>query len=88
MNCNAMQYNLTDQITFLFPDLDSGLPHDKVKEFAHVSSDRIFEHEDHGPVESVKASVGFIQTEVTKIAQAIQDGEYDISTVSSTEEKV
>jgi len=69
-------------------DLDTGLPHDKIKEFAHVSSDRIYEHEDHGPVESLKASVGFIQTEVTKIAQAMQDGEYDISTLSSTEEKV
>jgi hypothetical protein len=65
-----------------------GLPHDKVKEFAHVSSDRIFEHEDRSPVESLKSSVDFIQTEVTKIAQAMQDGEYDINTSSSTEEKV
>lgn len=71
-----------------FSDLDTGLPHDKIKEFAHVSSDRAYEHEDHGPVESLKASVGFIQTEVTKIAQAMQDGEYDFSTLSSTEEKV
>jgi hypothetical protein len=71
-----------------FSDLDTGLPHDKIKEFAHVSSDRTYEHEDHGPVESLKASVGFIQTEVTKTAQAMQDGEYDISALSSTEEKV
>jgi hypothetical protein len=59
-----------------------------VKEFAHVSSDRIFEHEDRGPVESLKMSVGFIQTEVAKIAQAMQDGEYDVNTSTSTEEKV
>jgi dynactin 1 len=69
-------------------DLDLGLPHDKVKEFAHVSSDKIFEHEDRGPVESLKTSVGFIQTEVARIAHAVQDGEYDINTSSSTEEKV
>jgi dynactin 1 len=68
-------------------DLDTGLPHDKVKEFAHASSDRIFEHEDRGPVESLKMSVGFIQTEVAKIAQAMQDGEYDINT-SNFDEKV
>ncbi|XP_021939301.1 LOW QUALITY PROTEIN: dynactin subunit 1-like [Zootermopsis nevadensis] len=68
-------------------DLDVGLPHDKVKEFAHVSSDRIFEHEDCGPVESLKTSIDFIQTGVAKIAQAMQDGEYDINTNSSTEEK-
>jgi hypothetical protein len=65
-----------------------GLPHDKVKEFAHVSSDRIFEHEEHGPVENLKISVGFIQAEVAKIAQAMQEGEYDRNTSSSTEEKV
>lgn len=88
MNCIAMQLNLKYQITFFFSDLDTGLPHDKIKEFAHVSSDKIYEHEDHGPVESLKASVAFIQTKVTKIAQAMQDGEYDISTLTSTEEKV
>jgi hypothetical protein len=42
----------------------------------------------HGPIKSLKVLAGFIQTEVTKIAQAVQDGEYDISTVCSTEEKV
>jgi hypothetical protein len=59
-----------------------------VKEFAHTSSDQIYEHEDRGPVESLKISVGFIQTEVAKISKAMQDGEYDINTSSSIDEKV
>ncbi|XP_069679025.1 dynactin subunit 1 isoform X4 [Periplaneta americana] len=68
-------------------DSDVGLPHDKLKEFAHAASDSIFEHEDRGPVESIKTSVSFIQTEIVKIAQALQDGEYDINTSSNVEEK-
>jgi len=84
-----MPCNWISSIKLLFfSDLDTGFHHDTIKEFADVSSDRIYEHEDHGPVESLKASVGFIQTEVTKIAQAMQDGDYDISTLSSTDEKV
>ena len=84
MSCSLI---LRNKLLF-FSDLDTGLPHDKIKEFACVSSDRIYEHEDHGPFEILKASVAFIQTEVTKVAQAMQDGEYDIRTLSSTEEKV
>ncbi|PSN47807.1 Dynactin subunit 1 [Blattella germanica] len=68
-------------------DVEQGLPHDKLKEFAHAASDRIFEHEDRGPVESIKTSVSFLQSEIVKIAQALQEGEYDIGINSGSEEK-
>ena len=68
--------------------MEQGLAHDKLKEFAHVASDKVFEHEDRGPVESIKTSISFIQAEMAKISQAMQEGEYDISVNAGTEEKV
>ncbi|XP_067011702.2 dynactin subunit 1 isoform X2 [Anabrus simplex] len=69
-------------------DQDVGITNDKLRELAHTATDRIYEHEDRGPVESIKWSLGLIQAEVAKLSQFLQENEYDISIGTNTEEKV
>nr|CAD7194602.1 unnamed protein product [Timema douglasi] len=68
-------------------DPDQGVPHDKVKEFAHVASDHVYEQDDRGPVESLKTSVCFVLGEVATLTQAVQEAEFDINPNITAEEK-
>lgn len=67
---------------------EKGLTADKFKEFAINSSDKIYEQDDLGPVQSLKNSFAFITTQISQIAQFLQDNEYDISVSNRNEEKV
>ncbi|XP_063907732.1 dynactin subunit 1 isoform X2 [Zophobas morio] len=68
-------------------EFEKGLPQDKIKEIALNASDKVYEQDDLGPVQSVKNSLSFIVTQVTQIAQFLQDNEYEIATASKKEEK-
>lgn len=61
---------------------------EKIKDIAINSSDKIYEQDDLGPVQSVKNSLTLILTEITQIAQFLQDNEFDITTASRSTEKV
>lgn len=52
------------------------------------ASDKIYEQDDLGPVQSIKNSLAFILTQITQVAQFLQDNEYDINVSSRNEEKV
>lgn len=67
---------------------DKGLPQEKVKEIAINASDKVYEQDDLGPVQSIKNSLSFVLTQVTQIAQFLQDNEYEINTASKSEDKV
>lgn len=74
------------QNNFLDPDLSvSGV---KLKEIAATASDKVYEHDDLGPVQSVKSSLATLLTDVTQIAQTLLDNEYDINVGSLNTEKV
>lgn len=68
-------------------DPELGIAHDKLKEFAHSSCDRVYENEDRGPVETLKNSMSFLLAEVAGMAQVLQEAEYDnnTSTQAATE---
>ncbi|XP_044259661.1 dynactin subunit 1 isoform X3 [Tribolium madens] len=68
-------------------ELEKGLPQDKIKELALNASDKIYEQDDLGPVQSIKNSLSFIVTQTTQIAQFLQDNEYEIATANKNEEK-
>ncbi|RZC39748.1 dynactin subunit 1 [Asbolus verrucosus] len=68
-------------------ELEKGLPQDKIKDIALNASDKIYEQDDLGPVQSVKNSLAFIVTQITQIAQFLQDNEYEITTANKNEEK-
>ncbi|KAJ8931890.1 hypothetical protein NQ314_015159 [Rhamnusium bicolor] len=51
------------------------------------ASDKVYEQDDLGPVQSIKNSLSFILTQVTQVAQFLQDNEYEISTANRNEEK-
>lgn len=61
---------------------------EKIKDLAINASDKIYEQDDLGPVQSIKNSLGFILTQITQITQFLQDNEYEITTASKNEEKV
>lgn len=52
------------------------------------ASDKVYEQDDLGPVQSIKNSLAFILTQVTQIAQFLQDNEFEITTANKNEEKV
>nr|XP_015838702.1 PREDICTED: dynactin subunit 1 isoform X2 [Tribolium castaneum] len=68
-------------------ELEKGLPQDKIKEIALNASDKIYEQDDLGPVQSIKNSLSFVVTQTTQIAQFLQDNEYEIATANKNEEK-
>ncbi|KAJ8920221.1 hypothetical protein NQ315_011882 [Exocentrus adspersus] len=68
-------------------DLEKGLSQDKIKDIAINASDKVYEQDDLGPVQSVKNSLSFILTQITQLAQFLQDNEYEINTASKNEEK-
>lgn len=67
---------------------EKGISPEKLKEFAINASDKIYEQDDLGPVQSLKNSFAFISTQISQIAQFLQDNEYDISVANRNEEKV
>nr|CAD7426657.1 unnamed protein product [Timema monikensis] len=87
MKTLQMLTRATIQQVALSGDPDQGVPHDKVKEFAHVASDHVYEQDDRGPVESLKTSVCFILGEVATLTQAVQEAEFDINPNITAEEK-
>lgn len=69
-------------------DNDKGLPQDKIKDIANTASDKIYEQDDLGPVQSVKDSLAFVVTQITQLLQFLQDNEYDIAVSGKAEDKV
>ncbi|XP_065173982.1 dynactin subunit 1 isoform X2 [Atheta coriaria] len=68
-------------------DSDKGLSSDKMKDLAINASDKIYEQDDLGPVQSIKNSISFIATQIAQLAQFLQDNEYEINTSRKSEEK-
>lgn len=68
-------------------EFEKGLTQEKIKDIAINASDKIYEQDDLGPVQSIKNSLTFIVTQITQISQFLQDNEFDISTSSRSPEK-
>ncbi|XP_017784402.1 PREDICTED: dynactin subunit 1 isoform X2 [Nicrophorus vespilloides] len=68
-------------------DSDKGLSQDKIKDIAINASDKVYEQDDLGPVQSIKNSIAFILMQITQLAQFLQDNEYEINTANKNEEK-
>ncbi|XP_057658950.1 dynactin subunit 1-like isoform X2 [Diorhabda carinulata] len=64
------------------------VPQDKVKDIAINASEKFYEQDDLGPVQSLKNSLNFILTQITQLAQYLHDNEYEITTANKNEEKV
>ncbi|KAK9873195.1 hypothetical protein WA026_021428 [Henosepilachna vigintioctopunctata] len=75
------------QVMTTTTDFDKGLTQDKIKEIAINASDKVFEQDDLGPVQSIKNSLTLVCTQITQIAQFLQDNEFDISTSSRSPDK-
>lgn len=72
----------------LFLDMDKGITQEKIKDIAITASDKVYEQDDLGPVQSIKNSLTFIVTQISQLAQYLQDNEYEISMAYKREEKV
>lgn len=68
--------------------MDKGITQEKIKDIAITASDKIYEQDDLGPVQSIKNSLGLLLAQITQIAQYLQDNEYEITTANKSEEKV
>lgn len=75
-------------ILYLFLEADKGVTPEKMKDIAINASDKVYEQDDLGPVQSVKNSLTFILTHVTQVTQFLQDNEYEIATAYKNEERV
>lgn len=53
-----------------------------------TASDKVYEQDDLGPVQSIKNSLAFMLTQITQTAQFLQDNEYEITKAGKNEEKV
>lgn len=69
-------------------ETDKGLPHEKIKDIAINASDKVYEQDYLGPVQSIKNSLAFTLTQITQVSQFLQDNEYDIAVGSKNEDKV
>lgn len=69
-------------------DNEKGLSQDKIKDIANTASDKVYEQDDLGPVQSVKNSLAFVVTQITQLLQFLQDNEYDITVSGKSEGKV
>ena len=69
-------------------DTEKGLSAEKLKDLAMSASDKVYEQDDLGAVQSIKNSLSFTLTQITQIAQFLQDNEYEINTSTRSEEKV
>lgn len=79
---------ITNNSYRLFLDMDKGITQEKIKDIAITASDKIYEQDDLGPVQSIKNSLNLILTQITQVAQYLQDNEYEITTANKNEEKV
>lgn len=70
----------------IFIENDKGLPDEKLKEIAMTASDKIYEQDDLGPVQSIKNSLAFLLTQITNISKVLQENELQF--ISNKEEKV
>lgn len=68
--------------------MEKGITQEKIKDIAIMASDKIYEQDDLGPVQSIKNSLNQIVTQISQVAQYLQDNEYEITTASKNEEKV
>lgn len=68
--------------------MEKGITQEKIKDIAISASDKIYEQDDLGPVQSIKTSLNLIVTQMSQVAQYLQDNEYEITTASKNEEKV
>nr|XP_022907890.1 dynactin subunit 1 isoform X2 [Onthophagus taurus] len=66
---------------------EKGLTPDKMKDLAINASDKIYEQDDLGPIQSIKHSLSLILNQLTQTAQFLQDNEYEIATANKNEEK-
>ncbi|XP_015594869.1 dynactin subunit 1 isoform X2 [Cephus cinctus] len=65
-------------------DLDTGLTADKLKEMAAVSSEKIYDTEDLGPVTTIKASLTEIQQMAANLAQKMAECENELAIAGQT----
>lgn len=66
----------------LFPDLDNGLSAEKLKDMAAISSERVYDTEDLGPVPTLKASLTIIQQMAANLAQRMAECENELAMAS------
>ncbi|KAK5644921.1 hypothetical protein RI129_006221 [Pyrocoelia pectoralis] len=69
-------------------EIDKNIPHDKLKDFAINASDKVYEQDDLGPVQSIKNSLSFIVTQISQTSQFLQDNEYSITLSNKNEGKI
>lgn len=62
-----------------FSDFDSGLSANKLKEMAAMSSERIYDTEDLGPVATIKSSLTVIQQMAANLAQKMAECENELA---------
>lgn len=68
--------------------MEKGITQEKIRDIALSASDKIYEQDDLGPVQSIKNSLSLVLTQITQIAQYLQDNEYEITMANRNEEKV
>nr|CAI5831015.1 unnamed protein product [Callosobruchus analis] len=68
-------------------DMEKGISQDKIKDIAINSSDKIYEQDDLGPVQSIKNSLSFIVSQISEVAKYLQANEYEISMASKKDDK-
>ncbi|CAH1099765.1 unnamed protein product [Psylliodes chrysocephalus] len=66
---------------------DKGVVPEQIKDIAINASEKFYEQDDLGPVQSLKNSMNFIQTQITQLAQFLHDNEYEITTANKNEDK-
>lgn len=54
---------------------EKGISEEKLKEIAITASDRIYEQDDLGPIQSIKNSLTILSTQMTNIVKFLQDNE-------------
>lgn len=72
----------------IFSESDKGVVPEQIKDIAINASEKFYEQDDLGPVQSLKNSMNFIQTQITQLAQFLHDNEYEITTANKNEDKV
>ncbi|XP_050299895.1 dynactin subunit 1 isoform X2 [Anthonomus grandis grandis] len=64
---------------------EKGLSEEKLKEIAMNASDRVYQEDDLGPIQSIKASLALLLSQTTAFAKVLQDNEAQF--ILSKEEK-
>lgn len=62
-----------------FSDVDTGLSANKLKEMAAISTERIYDTEDLGPVATIKSSLAVIQQMAANLAQKMAECENELA---------